>query len=387
MKLSGFALVFVVMFVSGCSSVVQKTPFTVDKGPLTKALSGELILGHHYKNDELPDMDLFGLTPEMRTFADTATATVRQKDSKAEALHQALMTSSAHGGRGITYSAYITNTGINAFEQRQANCLSYTLLYVAMARYLGLNAEVNEVILPPTWDMRDGDTTYLFMRHVNAKVFMPHKHKLPWVKVAETADVGDIVVDLEMRRFRPHYKQKVIGKDLVAAQFYSNRGMELSAEGNAREAFLYLRKALLMSEEPSYIWSNFGSFYRRQKMLAEAETIYLHGLAINPRDYTIMHNLAGLYLEMGNTAKYKEYQRRVRIHRNANPYYMFKLAEELAQRNENERALELLAKVIKKEKDEVRFYRLAAEIYERENDTDNARLMRDKIYQLNTIRF
>lgn len=386
MKLPALAIVFTVLLLSSCAAVVQKTPFSTDKGPLARALSGELILGRPYKSDELPDADLFGLTPEMRLFAETVTASSKLKDSKAEALHQALMTSSLHGGRGITYSAYITNTGIDAFEQRQANCLSYTLLYVAMARHLGLNAEVNEVILPPTWDMRDGDT-YLFMRHVNAKVFVQHKRLFPWVRVMETADVGDIVVDLEMRRFRPHYKQKVIGKDLVAAQFYSNRGMELAAEGNARAAFLYLRKALLMSDQPSYIWSNFGSFYRRQKMLVEAEQIYLHGLTLNPRDYTIMHNMAGLYLELGNIEKHKYYQQRVRQHRNANPYYMFKRAEELAQRNENDKALELLKKAISKEKDEVRFYQLAADIYERQKDAENAGLMRDKIYQLNTIRY
>ncbi|PUA30117.1 MAG: hypothetical protein B0W54_06245 [Cellvibrio sp. 79] len=386
MNLPALAIVFVVLLLAGCSSVVQKTAFSTNKGLVANALSGELILGRAYKNDELPSVDLFGLTPEMRLFAETVTANARHKDSKAEALHQALMTSSAHGGRGITYSAMITNTGIDAFQQRQANCLSYTLLFVAMARHLGLNAEVNEVMLPPTWEMRDNDT-YLFMRHVNAKVFMPRKHMFSWVRVAETADVGDIVVDLEMRRFRPHYKQNVIDKDLVAAQFYSNRGMELSAQGNRHEAFLYLRKALLVNADQSYIWSNFGSFYRRQKMLPEAEAIYLHGLALNPRDYTIMHNLSGLYLEQGDKVKHKEYQQRVRQHRNANPYYMFKLAEELAQRNENDKALELLRKAIKKEKDEERFYRLAAEIYERTADSENAKLMRDKIYQLSTIRF
>lgn len=386
MNLPALVMVFVVLLLAGCSSVVQKTPFSANKGPLATALSGELILGRPYKNDELPSVDLFGLTAEMRLFAETVTASAKHKDSKAEALHQALMTSSAHGGRGITYTSLVTNTGINAFEQRQANCLSYTLLYVAMARHLGLNAEVNEVMLPPTWEMRDNDT-YLFMRHVNAKVFMPRKHTFSWVRVAETADVGDIVVDLEMRRFRPHYKQKVIDKDLVAAQFYSNRGMELSAAGNTREAFLYLRKALLVNAEQSYIWSNFGSFYRRQKMFTEAEAIYLHGLALNPRDYTIMHNLSGLYLERGDKVKHKEYQQRVRQHRNANPYYMFKLAEELSERNENDKALELLRKAIKKEKDEERFYRLAADIYERTGDSENAKLMRDKIYQLSTIRF
>lgn len=380
-----FLLILVYMSLSGCASVVQKVPFLEEREPIAKALSGELILGRPYSEADLPDHELFELTPEMKAFATAAVTGISATDKKAEALHQALMTSEQMGGRGITYSAYTTNTGIDAFAQRQANCLSYTLLYVGMARYLGMNAEVNEVILPPTWDMRAGDT-YLFMRHVNAKVFMPNVHR-SWIRAANTLDVSDIVVDLEMRRFRSHYKQKVIGKDLVAAQFYSNRGMELAAEGNTRTAFLYLRKALLMSEQPSYIWSNFGSFYRRQGFLAEAEAIYLHGLKVNPRDYTIMHNLAGIYKDTGNAAQYRYYQERVRKHRNANPYFIYRRALEAAENKDYNKALPLIKNAIKKEKDEIRFYRLAVTIYDALGDSQNAEHMRDKVYQLNTIRF
>lgn len=385
MKIPCFWVLFFCLCLSACSAVVQKVPFLSDKGPLEQELSGELILGRPYLAEELPDADLFGLTEEMQLFAETATAHATRSDEKAEALHKALITSENRGGRGITYSAYDTITGIEAFERRQANCISYTLLFVAMARHLGLKAEVNEVILPPTWDMRATDT-YLLMRHVNAKVFMPRPNKT-YIRITGAADVSDIVVDLEMRRYRPHYKQQVIGNDLVAAQFYSNLGMELAAEGNAREGFLHLRKALMMSQEPSYIWSNFGSFYRRQKLLSQAEAIYLHGLSINPRDYTIMHNLAGLYRDMGKLEQSQYYQERVRMHRNANPYYMFKRAEDLMAKNDLQGALVLIKKAIKKEESEARFYRLAVDIYDQLGDKENAQYMRDKVYQLSTIRF
>lgn len=385
MKILRFLLVSVCFSFWGCSSVVQKVPFLNEQGPVAKALSGELVLGRHFTAADLPQHELFDLTPEMKRFATDVTTGITAADKKAEALHQALMTSVQLGGRGITYSAYTTNTGIDAFEQRQANCLSYTLLYVAMARHLGLKAEVNEVMLPPTWDMRAGDT-YLFMRHVNAKVFMPHTPRT-WIRAVNTADVSDIVVDLEMRRFRAHYKQNVIGKDLVAAQFYSNRGMELAAEGDTRAAFLYLRKALLMNDTQSYIWSNFGSFYRRLGFSGEAEAIYLHGLKVNPRDYTIMHNLAGLYKDAGNEAQYRYYQERVRKHRNANPYYIYRLALEATEQQDYKKALSLINKAIGKEKDEIRFYRLAVTIYDALGDSENAEHMRDKVYQLNTIRF
>lgn len=385
MKSLRFLLVLLSFTLVACTSVVQKVPFLADKDPLAPLLSGELVLGRPYSPAELPNADLFGMTAEMKAFAEQVTADINRSDAKAEALHAALMTSPSLGGRGITYSAYETITGIEAFERRQANCLSYTLLFVAMARHVGLTAEVNEVILPPSWDMRDGGT-YLFMRHVNAKVFLAHPNQR-FARAIGTADVSDIVVDLEMRRFRPHYRQHVIDKDLVAAQFYSNRGMELAAEGKTHEAFLNLRKALLMSAEPSYIWSNFGSFYRRLNLLSQAETIYLHGLSVNPRDYTIMHNLAGLYKDMGNTSQSEYYRKRVRQHRNANPYFMYKRAEEAMAKNDYDSALALIKAAITKEENEERFYSLAVTIYEKRGDHENARYMRDKLYQLSTIRF
>lgn len=385
MKLFRFRVLFLCFALSACSSVVHKAPTVSDEGPVARALSGELILGRPYLPDELPSANLFGLTEEMQVFAETVTAGLSRSDAKSEALHKALISGVNYGGRGITYSAYDTITGIDAFERRQANCISYTLLFVAMARHVGLKAEVNEVILPPTWDMRSTDT-YLLMRHVNAKVFMPRPTRNIAREVG-TADVSDIVVDLEMRRYRPHYKQQVIGEDLVAAQFYSNRGMELAAAGNARDGFLYLRKALSMSQKPSYIWSNFGSFYRRQKLLEEAEAVYLHGLSVNPRDYTIMHNLAGLYKDMGNLERSEYYQKRVRLHRNANPYYTFRRARDAVEKNDLNGALALIKKAIKKEANEARFYRLAADIYEQLGDTQNAEHMRDKVYQISTIRF
>lgn len=385
MRMRVFLLVALVFSLCACSSVVQKVPFLTGQGPLAKELSGELILGRPYLSEELPNDNLFGLTAEMKLFAEQATATAKRSDEKAEMLHKALIGAVNDGGRAITYSAYFTITGVDAFEQRQANCLSYTLLFVAMARHLGLKAEVNEVLLPPTWDMRSTDT-YLLMRHVNAKVFM-NSPKKTFVRVMGTADISDIVVDLEMRRYRPHYKQNVIDNNLVAAQFYSNRGMELAADGKTKEGFLNLRKALLMSEEPSYIWSNFGSFYRRQGLNEAAEKIYLHGLEVNPRDYTIMHNLAGLYTDAGNAERAAYYQKRVRQYRAANPYYKYRRAQEKFEQQDYAGALTLIKKAIKKEENEARFYSLAVKIYDELGDKQNGQAMRDKLYQLRTIRF
>ena len=100
-----------------------------------------------------------------------------------------------------------------------------------------------------------------------------------------------------------------------------------------------------------------------------------------------MHNLAGLYKEMGNLEQSEFYQKQVRQYRNANPYYMYKRAQEKMEKNDINEALVLIQKAIKKDDREIRFYRLAAEIYDRQGDSKNAERVRDKVYQLSTIRF
>src|SRR5690606_11322236 len=124
-------------------------------------------------------------------------------------------------------------------------------------------------------------------------------------------------------------------------------------------AFLHLRKALSLVDDSSYIWSNMGSFYRRQGFLPEAEALYLHGLAIDPNDYTIMHNLAGLYRELSNKEQEALFRARVRRHRAANPYYQYKVAQDWMQEDNYEKARESIEKALKQEKNEPRFYRLA----------------------------
>ena len=382
MKITRFLWVLSWISLASCSSLVHDPENKPAPELIDNALSGVPLLGRPFNPAELPEADLFGLTREMKDFVDKVTEDMRSHDAKAEAIHRALMSPVDEGGRGIKYSAQITNTGIDAFDRQEANCLSYTLLYVAMAKYAGLEAYFNEVILPPTWDMR-ADNTYLFMRHMNARVVMP-KLIRTLTRVVDVGDsrMDDIVVDLEMRRYRSTYKQRRINNNQAASQFYSNRGMELAAEGKTRDAFLHLRKALSLDENSSYIWSNMGSLYRRLGFIPEAEALYLRGLAVGPNDYTIMHNLTGLYKEIGNKEREKLFRDRVRRHRAANPYYQYKVAQEWMEKGDYAKAREYLEKALKQEKNEPRFYRLAVKLYEVMQEPEKAEAARAKLEKL-----
>ena len=353
-----------------CSSAPQKPGAAAYSAEVSKALSGQDFLGHEVTPQELPDFDLFALTPEMKAFVERV---VKRGDSlydQVKALHYALLRSVAEGGRGIAYNAYYTEIPANTFDARRANCLSFTLLYVALARHVGIDAQVNEVHIPPTWDYRSKNSM-VFLRHVNVKVALRREpqHLL-------TSD--NVIIDLEMELYRPNYAQNVIADDLIAAQFYSNRAMEFVNENDFKSGFLYLRKALQENDRQSYIWNNLASLYKRENLLHEAEIIYLHGLEINPEDLTIMNNLAWLYDEMGNQKQAAMYTKLAQRYRASNPYYQYTLALNAFNSADNTNALAFIKRALEREKRDARFYELAANIYTKLGNTSGAAEMTRK---------
>lgn len=345
-----------------CASVLPGLGSKPDEQLMQTALSGEPLLGRPFDEAELPSVDLMALTPEMKAFAERHTAGIKSGFARAKALHRALLGPTTEGGHGITYTAFYTLSAADAFEQRQANCLSFTLLYVSMARHVGLSAQVNEVDLPPTWDLRNQDA-FLFLRHVNAKVSLRR---------------DEVVIDLEMDRYNTNYDQRLISETLAAAQYYNNRGMELSAEGEIKQAFLYLRKALLLDDQQSYIWNNMATVYRRNGFMDEAEALYMHGLRLDDRDLSIISNLSGLYRQMGQDEKADEFFQRAERHRSINPYYMYYEALKYFEAGDAAKAQTLIVRAIRKEDTEVRFYELAEKVYKALGDERRAEIMRQR---------
>lgn len=362
-----------VLLATGCATIALPQPRAYS-AEITELLSGRAILGREVTEAELPNVDLFAITPEMEAFAKRA---VRRGDGyfeKVKALHVALLTAQEDGGHGIIYNAYVTEPPVVTFQQRHANCLSFTFLYVALARAVGLNARVNEVEIPPTWDMRN-KKDMVFLRHVNVKVPL----------VGETTNIlrrDDVVIDLEMRRYRANYRQYEISDTLATAQFYSNRAMEYLDAGNFTDAFLSLRKSISLNDRQSYVWSNLGALYGRKKLLRESELAYLHALDLNPEDLTVMNNLSYHYSQAGNKEKALKFARLAQRYRESNPYYKYNLALSAFEQQEHEQALQLVQQAIAREDGDVRFYELAATLYEKLERPAKVLQMQKKIKKL-----
>lgn len=377
-----FILLLVALLVA-CANKSELIAGLPDPG-LAKAVSGELIFGRVIKEDELPELDLFGLTPKMQQFAENAVKNGNSDADKAELLHLALIRSGVQGGQGITYSTFNTGTAREVFETGQANCLGYTLLYVSLAKSVGLKAQVNQVMVPPTWDM-NSKRSYFLMRHVNAKV-VTHKSRWPLVREAHRfSDVSDVVVDLEIRRFRTNYRQKPLDDLSTSALFYNNRAMEFSSVEDEKNSFLYLRRALKAKDDQSFIWSNLASLYRKRGNLDLAEITYLHALSFDSQDLTVLHNLGSLYKQSGDLQKSEIYRKKVQRYRNSNPYYLYQAAASAKEAKDIPKALDYITRAIKKETGDDRLYLLAVEIMTAAGDIKGAEKMQKKADELKNV--
>jgi tetratricopeptide (TPR) repeat protein len=357
---------------AGCTVVKPKalTPYAPNVADI---LSGKAVVGHEVNDSELPSVNLFAVTPEMEAFARQAVRHSESYFDKVKDLHVALLTSRA-GGHGIVYNAYVTEVPAVTFQQRRANCLSFTLLYVALARSAGINAYVNEVQIPPTWDLRR-KKDMVFLRHVNVKVpiFMPN---MVMVKRDE------VIIDLEMNRYQSNYDQHEISDIEAEAQFHSNRAMEYLEQENLTASFLSLRRSIQLNDRQSYVWSNLGALYGRKKLWREAEVAYLHALELNPEDLTVRNNLAYLYNQTGEKEKAQKYYRLAQRHRESNPFFQYGVALSAYEQSEYDTALEYVLRAIAREKGDVRFYRLAADIYEKLGRANKLEQMKNKIKNL-----
>ncbi|WP_198144033.1 transglutaminase-like domain-containing protein [Gilvimarinus agarilyticus] len=323
-----------------------------DEALVARALSGTALdILHQTPSARISPDELLALTPEMAVFAEQAVSGVRGDADRVRALHNALLIPESGGGRGIRYDTTATYTPAEAFQVRQANCLSFSLLFVAMARHVGLRADINDVSIPPTWD-RIGDRLQ-FMRHVNVKINLRHQ-------------VDSLVVDLDMRNYRAYYPQETISDRTAKSQFFNNLAIAPvdTAGKTLANRFFNLQQAIELDSRQSFLWNNLAALYRRQGLVDYAEALYSEALTRNPQDLTAIQNLSQLYRRTGRDDLAAELEAVAREYREDNPYYQYRLASKYYRNAEYQQAAQRIETAIEKHPDEPLFYKLAADIYD-----------------------
>lgn len=298
-------------------------------------------------------VDVLALDADMRGFV---AARVNARLPPERRLEQLLAAVIGDERFGVVYNDR-TYTAVEAFRLREANCLSFTNMFIALAREAGLDVSFQEVDVPPDWTL-SGDVLVL-NRHVNVLV--------------HSKTGADRVVDFNMADFHTAYDRRAISDGRGRAHYYSNLGAERLQAGDDAAALDYFRLAI--GEDPGFApaWVNLGTLYLRRGYRDEARASWRHALEVSPSELVAVSNLERLYRLEGRTAEADELRRRIQRHRDQNPYYRFYLAQQAFDAGRYEVAVGHLKFAVRKKKSEDRFLELLGLSYLRLGDAESAR--------------
>ena len=334
---------------AGAQERLDSTEITADE-----LLAGAPLGGAQNSPVLVDEEEVLALSPEMLSFLDTH---VYRRASDYVKLHQLAYAILNKGTFGLEYDE-ITRTAAETFRLRQGNCLSFSNMFVAMAREVGLEVNFQEVDIPPDWTYRND--AFVLNRHVNVLV--------------DLGLSGEQVVDFNMEDFRTSYDRDAISDTRALAHYYNNMGVERMQTGDTALALLYFRKAIVENDRRfAPAWTNLGTLYLRQGHSAYAEAAYLQAVKVNAGDYVAMSNLVNVYELRRDSERADVFRKRVVRHRDQNPYYRFQRAREAFLAQDYDAAISHLKYAIRKRRYEDQFYFLLGLSYLQKGNEDAAR--------------
>jgi len=319
--------------------------------PDAALLSGATLFGEALRPGELPQSNVLALDAEMRAFVAARTGNASHAESRMRRLLRGM---ADEGLLNLDYELAATRSARQTFRARSGNCLSFTILFVALAREAGLDAGFQLLDIPPVWT--GGTGTVWRSNHITAVVRNVRK---------SAHRQRSYTVDFNNTQFGGNHSARQVSDGYAIALYHSNLAAEALAQQKRRSAFAHLWQAVQSHPNVPGAWSNLGVLYARSGALRLAEACYLRALQSAPKERSAMLNLASLYERQGRGELAEYYRRRVRFHQRRNPYYHYWLAERALGEARVEDSLRAIRRAIRLQEDEHQFHSLAGVIHHR----------------------
>lgn len=312
-------------------------------------LSGEALFGKAVETTSISDPGMFVLDDEMRAFVAEHVDGTRAARERMRRLLSAMIES---GLMSLDYDDAKTKTARQTFHDRVGNCMSFTALFVALAREAKLDVTFQTVEVPPIW-YADSDLVIL-NNHVNALVKQNFGSR--------------VVVDFNVTELKGEYETHEVSDEYALALYFNNVAMDALRHGNLEQSFRLLKKSIETYPDIAGNWANLGVIYSRSEEDDYAIAAYHKALDLDDRHRPSLTNLASIYKSRGDSERAEYYARQVRRYQDQNPYYHYYNALAAYNNGNLEVAEERLTRAIELKDTEHKFYQLQGLIAERHGD-------------------
>ena len=271
---------------------------------------------------------VFSLSPEAQQFVINSQNANEKQLENIRGLVQAFFDEEQ---AGIRYLTNANTVAADTFANREANCLSLTIMAFAMAEFAGFYPTLYEVKIPEYWVRREG--TSLLNGHVNLRITVP-------TGIRKTVPSKNYVdVDFDPQTIRQRFPRIQVSKQKILAMFYNNKGADALLVGDESLAYRYFSEAASVYPGVGGTWANLGVLYRRAGAYRAAEASYQQAIALDEENFTAWENLALLYELQGKNSDAEEIMTTLKAKRDNNPFYHFMLGEEAYELGKSELAL------------------------------------------------
>ncbi len=258
-------------------------------------------------------------------------------------------------GLNLSYQDEATSTVVQTYATRTANCLSFTLLFLALARASGLDAYPQEIRETLAW--HQGNGIIYRVDHINAVVRIASRGYL--VDIA-----GDSVIALR--------DPVRVSDNRLLAHFYNNLAMQDLEHERIAPALRNMGTALELDPDYAPDWSNAGVLYLHNGDEAAAERAYARALALDPANSNALLNMANLAQREGDQDRAAVFRARLDGQQQTDPFYHFLQGVDYEHAGDYPHAIDHYLRAIRLHDGEHRFYAALAHAYELAGDTQHA---------------
>lgn len=258
-------------------------------------------------------------------------------------------------GLGLAYQEDATGSVAQIYATRTANCLSFTLMFIALAREAGLDAQPQEIRETLGWHQDNG--VFYRVDHINAIVHISGT---------------DYLVDIARNSVIALHAPEPVSDQRLLAHFYNNLAMNELEQGRIAPALAIMGTALQLDPRNATNWSNAGVLYLRNGDEAAAQRAYARALALEPVNTGALANMANLAHRRGDHDLEANLRDRLERQQQNDPFFHFMEAEDYVQAGDYPHAIEHYEHAIRLHRDEPRFYAALAHAHALAGDTRQA---------------